>query len=60
MRLTDRVWPLLKRLLTSLPWLIFLGWAASYSLWAALLIYIAFDRLILDRYWIPKTLGGNS
>lgn len=59
MRLNS-VWSLLKRFLTSLPWLVFLVWAASYSFWSALLIYIAFDRIIFGRYWIPEIPGGNS
>jgi hypothetical protein len=61
MRPTSRWRRRLRTFLTSLPWLALLAWACSYSFWVALLIYVTFDRLMFDKYWLPlRAPGGDS
>ena len=61
MRLTFGGRRLLRRFLTSLPWLGLLAWAMSYKFWLAFLLYVAFDRVMFDKYWLPERLpGGDS
>jgi hypothetical protein len=60
MRPAGRWRPRLKRFLTSLPWLGLLGWAMSYSFLVAFLLYVIFDRVMFDKYWLPERLPGGD